>query len=98
MGGGVERAGETVDEVGLERVGEEEDRTADGGGEALRMREWREMYAEDVSRVVHVPRDVEVLHELVALAELRALRDFVVQPIGLSHDARRLREPSSRQP
>ena len=56
------------------------------------------MYAEDVSRVVHVPRDVEVLQELVALAELRALRDFVVQPIGLSHDARRLREPSSRQP
>ena len=62
------------------------------------MREWREIHAEDVSRVVHVSRDVEVLHELVALAELRALRDFVVQPIGLSHDARRLREPSSRQP
>ena len=62
------------------------------------MREWREIHAEDVSRVVHVSRDVEVLHELVTLAELRALRDFVVQPIGLSHDARRLREPSSRQP
>ena len=56
------------------------------------------MYAEDVSRVVHVSRDVEVLHELVALAELRALRDFVVQPIGLSHEVRSLGEPNSRQP
>ena len=62
------------------------------------MREWREMYAKNVNGVVHVSRYVEVLHELVALAELRALRDFVVQPIDLSHDARRLREPSSRQP
>lgn len=56
------------------------------------------MDAENVNGVVHVSRDVEVLHELVALAELRALRDFVVQPIGLSHDAHSLREPNSRQP
>lgn len=34
-GGGVEGASEAVDEVGLERVGEEKDRTANGGGEAL---------------------------------------------------------------
>ena len=62
------------------------------------MKEWREIHAKDVNRVVHVSRYVEVLHELVALAELRALRDFIVQPIGLSHDARSLWEPSSRQP
>lgn len=83
-GGGVEGTSEAVDEVGLERVGEEEDRTANGRGEALWMSEWREMDSKNVDRVVHVSGDIDVLYDLIALAELRALHDFIIQPFSLS--------------
>lgn len=48
------------------------------------MSEWREMDSKNVDRVVHVSGDIDVLYDLIALAELRALHDFIIQPFSLS--------------
>lgn len=49
------------------------------------MSEWREMDSKNVDGVVHVSGDVDVLYNLIALAELRTLHDFIIQPFCLSY-------------